>query len=207
MLSLLTFILEPRGGRLSALSEALKEAEKKLSEELVATPGHVRRVLFWCEKIAREEGADLEAVKLAAALHDIAVPEDRAMHYELGAKVALEALTKLGVPREVAEKAAHAIRAHSRYGGPDPETLEDKVLWDADCIDACGAIGVIRAVLRELQASRLREPKDIIPALEKIASLKAYTRAGREELERRRSFILKFIEELKRELAASGEQL
>ncbi len=192
---------------MSALDEALRKAEEKLSEELVATPGHVRRVLFWCEKIAKEEEADLEAVRLAAALHDIAIPDDRAIHYELGAKMALEMLMKLGVSREVAEKASHAIRSHSRYGGPEPDTPEGKVLWDADCIDACGAVGVIRAVLRELQAGRLREPKDVLPALEKLASIKAYTKAGGEELERRKSFISKFIEELKRELAASGEQL
>lgn len=40
---------------------------------------------------------------------------------------------------------AHAIAAHRFRTGPTPRSLEAKVLYDADKLDAIGAIGVARA--------------------------------------------------------------
>ncbi len=107
---------------------------------------HVLRVLVMTERLAREEGADLEIVRTAALLHDVARGQgDRLStdHAQAGAEFAQRLLQ--GQPAEQVEAVAHAIAAHRFRGGPTPQTLEAMVLHDADKLDAIGAIGVARA--------------------------------------------------------------
>jgi uncharacterized protein len=107
---------------------------------------HVLRVLALAERLAQAEGADLEIVRTAALLHDVARgPREHsaADHAQAGAEYARRLLT--GHPAERVEAVVHAIAAHRFRSGPDPQTLEAKVLHDADKLDAIGAIGVARA--------------------------------------------------------------
>ena len=107
---------------------------------------HVLRVLALAERLAREEGADLEIVRAAALLHDVARGQgDRlvADHARAGAEFATRLLA--GQPAERVEAVAHAIAAHRFRSGPAPQTVEAQVLHDADKLDAIGAIGVARA--------------------------------------------------------------
>jgi uncharacterized protein len=107
---------------------------------------HVLRVVVMAERLAREEGADLEIVRTAALLHDVARGHgDRLStdHAQAGAEFAQRLLQ--GQPAEKVEAVAHAIAAHRFRSGPAPQTLEAKVLHDADKLDAIGAIGVARA--------------------------------------------------------------
>ena len=107
---------------------------------------HVQRVLTTAERLAQEEGADWEIVRAATLLHDVArghgdrLAED---HAHAGAEIARELLA--GHPAERVEAVAHAIAAHRFRTGPAPQTIEAKVLHDADKLDAIGAIGVARA--------------------------------------------------------------
>ena len=107
---------------------------------------HVLRVVVLATRLAEAEGADLEIVRTAGLLHDMARgresnPSDD--HAQLGAEMARRLLA--GQPAERVEAVAHAIAAHRFRTGPEPETLEAKVLHDADKLDAIGAIGVARA--------------------------------------------------------------
>jgi uncharacterized protein len=107
---------------------------------------HVLRVLALAERLAQEEGADLEIVRVAVLLHDVARGQgDRLVtdHARAGAEFARELLA--GQPPDRVEAVAHAVAAHRFRTGPAPETLEAKVLHDADKLDAIGAIGVARA--------------------------------------------------------------
>jgi uncharacterized protein len=107
---------------------------------------HVLRVLALAERFAEAEGADLEIVRAAALLHDIARGQGDRMtsdHAELGADLARHLLA--GHPAQKVEAVAHAIAAHRFRTGPEPQTLEAKILHDADKLDAIGAIGVARA--------------------------------------------------------------
>jgi uncharacterized protein len=107
---------------------------------------HVLRVLALAERLALAEGADLEIVRAAALLHDVARGHaDRLAvdHAQAGAEVARRLLA--GHPPEKVEAVAHAIAAHRFRSGPAPETVEARVLHDADKLDAIGAIGVARA--------------------------------------------------------------
>ncbi|MCL7454074.1 MAG: HD domain-containing protein [Anaerolineae bacterium] len=107
---------------------------------------HVQRVLALAERLAKAEGADLEIVRTAGLLHDMARGQEGdppADHAQLGAEMARRLL--VGHPVEKVEAVAHAIAAHRFRTGPQPETLEARVLHDADKLDAIGAIGVARA--------------------------------------------------------------
>jgi uncharacterized protein len=104
---------------------------------------HVLRVATLAVKIAQAEGAEVEIVRAAALLHDIGLDNGRLGHEEVAAQRACEILA--GQPREKVEAVAEAIRSHRFRSGPSPQTLEAKCLFDADKLDAIGAIGVGRA--------------------------------------------------------------
>jgi uncharacterized protein len=107
---------------------------------------HVLRVLRLAERIGDAEGADMEVLRAAVLLHDVArVQEDSGgpCHAQQGAKRAREILAHH--PRQKVEAVAAAIAAHRFRSSTAPTTLEAKVLYDADKLDAIGAIGVARA--------------------------------------------------------------
>jgi uncharacterized protein len=112
---------------------------------------HVLRVYHLAERLARIEGADLEIVHAAALLHDAmgATPgsEVRAEHHIASAEFAGTVLFEEGWSPERIAAVQHAIRAHRYRGKEDfPETMEAKVIFDADKLDVLGAIGVARVV-------------------------------------------------------------
>ncbi|MGQ9683761.1 MAG: HD domain-containing protein [Anaerolineae bacterium] len=107
---------------------------------------HVLRVLRLAERIAAEEGADLEIVRTAALLHDMARADEARTgrcHAEAGAERARKVLR--GHDPERVERVVEAIAAHRFRGGSAPQSLEARVLYDADKLDAIGAVGVARA--------------------------------------------------------------
>jgi len=113
---------------------------------------HILRVLALAERVAREEGADLEIVRAAVLLHDAAGASPgadsgpRATHHEASADFAREVLAAKGWPDERIEAVQHCIRAHRFRGTEAPRSLEAKILFDCDKLDVLGAIGVARTV-------------------------------------------------------------
>jgi uncharacterized protein len=124
------------------------EAAKELYRDNDSAHGfdHVLRVLCLVERLAVEEGADLEIARTAALLHDTAraaqerTGEDHALS---GAETARRVLA--GYPAERVEAVAMAIAQHRFRVSNPPTSLEARVLYDADKLDAIGAIGVARA--------------------------------------------------------------
>ena len=118
---------------------------------------HVLRVLALARRIGPAEGADMAIVETAVLLHDMhRVGEDMAAHVTqtatadhavLAAEQARTLLNRLDAPPEAAfiEAVAHAIAAHRFRNAIEPQTIEAKVVFDADKLDAIGAIGVARA--------------------------------------------------------------
>lgn len=188
---------------------------------------HVLRVLALAERIARAEGANLAVVRTAALLHDVAESEDRNAHHLVGAQRARALLA--GEPPEFVEAVAHCIEAHRFRHEPSPQTLEAKVLSDADKLDSIGAIGVARvfafsgavgtALWRQTvpqiegQAGDARRgPKELgagyTPSHEFVLKLdripaRLYTDMARQIAEERRQFMREFFAQLDRE--ALGE--
>ena len=188
-------------GLLEKVREFVRE---HLRGERVSGLDHAERVLFWCERLGEALGADLEVLRLAALLHDVAVPTaGRERHFEEGARMAEELLSELGLPREKVEAVASAIRAHSTFGGPEPETLEEKVLFDADRLDFIGAIGIARAIARGLLSGAYSGDVSELPALLRSTlekGRKFYTEEGEKAAEERIRFMEEFIRQLEAEL-------
>ncbi|MDJ0781675.1 MAG: HD domain-containing protein [Desulfosarcinaceae bacterium] len=113
---------------------------------------HSLRVRRLSARIGRVEGADLTVVALAACLHDIGRCDEEGSsgghcHAQRGAQMAVPLLANLPLEASRRDNILHCIRTH-RYRGADvPVSLEAKVLFDADKLDAIGAIGVARAYL------------------------------------------------------------
>ncbi len=106
---------------------------------------HVLRVVHLADRIAQAEGADRDIVHAAALLHDIGLDEGRAGHETSAANRAQEILSAQGYDETFCNAVAHAIESHRFRSGPTPQTLEAQVLFDADKLDAIGAIGIARA--------------------------------------------------------------
>ncbi len=109
---------------------------------------HILRVLALAERIARVEQADLSIVRTATLLHDWGRSEADAgaqNHAAIAAARARELLAARGEPPAWIEAVVHAIAAHRFRVAPEPATLEAQVLFDADKLDAIGAIGIARA--------------------------------------------------------------
>ena len=131
------------GATLITIEEARRHYE---GADAVHDFDHVLRVLALAEHLAREEGADLEIVHAAALLHDVARGQgDRLLadHAAAGAGMARRLLAHC--PADRVEAVAHAVAAHRFRSGPAPQTVEARVLHDADKLDAIGAVGVARA--------------------------------------------------------------
>ena len=116
---------------------------------------HILRVYHMAERLAQAEGADVEIVRAAALLHDAqpsgGTPDEseavRVDHHLVSAHFAESILRREGWTEEKIAAVVHSIRAHRfRDNLEQPSTLEAQVLFDADKLDAIGAIGVARAV-------------------------------------------------------------
>ncbi|MGD8996833.1 MAG: HD domain-containing protein [Anaerolineae bacterium] len=125
---------------------------------------HVLRVLRLAERIGRAEGANLSVVRAATLLHDIGRGDAAAAgadHAAVGARRAQEIL--VGRRAELVEAVAEAIAAHRFRSEPEPASLEAQVLFDADKLDAIGAVGVARAfAYGGAQGQRLWAPFDSV---------------------------------------------
>lgn len=113
---------------------------------------HSQRVYNLCMHIGQAEGADLEVLEIAAYLHDVGRPHEDASrggicHAEKGAEIAKDLLAAYAMPAERKANIIHCIRTHRFRGNHHPQTLEAKVLFDADKLDAIGAVGIARAFL------------------------------------------------------------
>ena len=110
--------------------------------------GHLRRVWANARTLALGTSADLEVLEAAAFLHDLVNPPksspDRARASTLSAEAASRFLATTDFAPDLIPAVAHAIAAHSFSTGIPPETLEAKILQDADRLDALGAIGLAR---------------------------------------------------------------
>lgn len=108
---------------------------------------HIERVVRLAEQIAQAEGADVTIVTAAAWLHDLPGVA-RGDHHRASAATAEGVLRELGWPDAAAQAVADCIRTHRfRVAEGGPQTLEAQCLFDADKLDAIGAIGVARAVV------------------------------------------------------------
>lgn len=127
--------------------------------------GHVGRVFANAMHIHASEGGDGELLAAAVLLHDCVSVEKnsplRAQASRLAADKAREILAGIGWDKVRIDACAHAITAHSFSANITPETLEAKILQDADRLDAIGMIGIARLFyIGGRMGSLLYDPSD-----------------------------------------------
>jgi uncharacterized protein len=110
---------------------------------------HTQRVYNLALRIAKTEDGGLDIVKASALLHDIARKkqdefEGKICHAEEGAKMAEKILREMNFLEDKIEKVKHCIEVHRYSKKLEPQSIEAKILCDADRLDALGAITIGR---------------------------------------------------------------
>lgn len=184
---------------------------------------HILRVYRMAEKLAIAEGGDIEIVRAAALLHDAegsatgGGEEGRLNHHQVSADFARQVLEAEGWPEERIAAVLHCIRAHRfRDESENPQTLEARILFDADKLDVIGAIGVARTIAYDVVVGQPiysppsdrfvrtgeREPDEPHSSyheyLFKLRKIKErlHTKTARELAEERHRFLMEFFERL-----------
>ena len=194
---------------------------------------HARRVRDLSIRLASECECtvDRDALAAAAWLHDIGRPRERTGeiddHGEWGAVEAADLLADEGVAADRVDALEHCIRTHSiRARSPEPETVEAKLLFDADKLEAAGARGIVRlACIVGERSGRAGEKHAVIDdasvaeteesdlpdvsllrewARERLDRL--YTSPGRRLGESRWRFVEEFFAEFENEIGVDGDR-
>lgn len=109
---------------------------------------HILRVFKNAMRIHAQEGGDVTILAAAVLLHDCVSVEKNSPHRKEASRLAAEKatgiLSEAGWTGEQTEAVFHAILTHSFSANIAPETIEAKILQDADRLDAIGMVGAAR---------------------------------------------------------------
>lgn len=113
---------------------------------------HIYRVLYNALHIAKtERNVDYDILICACLLHDIGRKDQfenpNVCHAMVGSEKAYSFLVGNGFESEYAEKVKHCIRTHRYRKNNLPDSLEAKILFDADKLDATGTMGIARTLI------------------------------------------------------------
>ncbi len=209
-------------------NKIIEAAEAFVKETLEQAEGghdwwHIHRVRLLALKIGQSEGANLFVVELAALLHDIADHKFHNNNEDIGPAKALAFLTAQKCESHVIDHVIKIIENISFKGGnkiSKINTIEFKVVQDADRLDAIGAIGIARAFNYGGYKNRTLYDPDIPPILnmdkktymnnkgptinhfyEKLLLLKdrMHTQEGKKIAEERHTFMQQFLNQFYKE--------
>ena len=182
---------------------------------------HIMRVYHNAQKIVKKEKANPKLVLSAALLHDIVSYPKSSKRSKLSstdsAKKSKLILKKYAFTVEEITVVSDAIKEHSFSQNKFPQTLEGKILQDADRLDALGAIGIARVFATSGSLNRSfyniddpfcnkRNPDDDIWAVDhffnKLLKLESLmnTTSGKIEAKRRTRILKEFLKQLKQEI-------
>ena len=199
---------------------------------------HTLRVYHLANKIAEKEGGDREIISLAAILHDVddkklvgtpeKKPAQKIFHNDIEQRTFEDSLEDVDeefeacpnarrflrsnfYPEEVVDQICNIIERVSFSSAPGPEeTLEGKIVQDADRLDALGAMSIARTFAyggahdRPIYLPETAEnsPETSIQHFyDKILKLKDLmnTETAKKLAEPRHAFVKKFLEEFYKE--------
>ena len=182
---------------------------------------HIMRVYNNAQKIAKKEKANQKLVLSSALLHDIvsySKSSKRSKFSSIGsAKKSKLILKKYDFTTEEITIISDAIADHSFSQNKVPQTLEGKILQDADRLDALGAIGIARVFATSGSLNRpfyniddpfcnKRNPDDNLWAVDhffnKLLKLESMmnTKSGKTEAKKRTKVLKEFLKQLKNEV-------
>lgn len=162
--------------------------------------GHSMRVYHNAMLIAEEEpGCNTNIIALAALLHDA---DDHKLFDTENNANARTFLKENGVSIDDIEKICQAINSvsFSKNRGKRPESIEGKIVQDADRLDAIGAIGIARTFAYGGEHGRSMG-SSIQHFHEKLLLLKdeLNTEAARKMAKERHEYMESFLEEYEKE--------
>ncbi len=212
------------------MSDIVQAACHFVQEQLAGAEGghdwfHTERVWKMARRIAQQESCDQLVVELAALLHDVADSKFHQGDEEIGPRLAGQFLTSHAQPPELIDHVQQIVRHMSFKGGKETapfDSLEMRIVQDADRLDAIGAIGIARAfayggfkgralvdpaVPPNLNMTREQYKQSTAPTInhfyEKLLLLKdrMHTATARNLAEQRHQFMLQFLEQFYAEIA------
>ena len=136
--------------RQKKLFKEVKEYFEKNKSDQLHEIDHIIRVIYWTKFLSEKEEANLSITIPAAILHDVAIPKHGdETHAKMGADMCKPFLKKYDYDNKEIEIISKVILAHST---DDPNqsktmTLEEKILFDADKLDAAGPVAYYRWIL------------------------------------------------------------
>ena len=149
-----------------------------------------------------EPGCDVQTAALAALLHDA---DDHKLFATENNANARAFLAENLVPEETADRICDIINSvsFSRNRDRAPETIEAKIVQDADRLDAMGAVGIARTFAFGGEHGR-PVSGSVQHFYDKLLLLKDLmnTETGRRMAEDRHAFLEAFLEEYSRETGA-----
>lgn len=189
---------------------------------------HVYRVLANAMVIAEgEPGADMDVLICACLLHDIGradqLKDPSLCHAQAGAEKAYAYLISHGFAEDFSQHVRSCIRTHRFRKNAPPESLEAKILFDADKLDVVGAIGIARTLVYKGAVSaplynrfhgRISDGREddaqsffqeYCFKLEKLYD-RFYTETGKQLALQRRGAAVSFYESLYREVSELDER-
>ena len=113
---------------------------------------HIYRVLNVALNIAEtEENVDYDVLIAACLLHDIgrqAEMNDRSLcHAKTGSEMAYQFLQEHGFEEAFSAHVRDCIATHRFRKDDPPQSIEAKILFDADKVDVSGALGIARTLM------------------------------------------------------------
>lgn len=114
---------------------------------------HVYRVLCMALQLAADEicAVDYDVLITACLLHDIGRDKQNhnpeVCHAKAGAEMANVFLLDKGYGEDFADHVASCIKSHRYRADSPPKSIEARLLFDADKLEAAGAIGIARTLL------------------------------------------------------------
>lgn len=135
----------------AALYQTIESYMLSIMDDSAHDAQHIYRVLYNALEIAKSEPeVDYDVLIAACLLHDIGRPDQVAdpslCHAEIGSEKAYSFLLKLGMGEDFSENVRHCILTHRFRKNLLPQTIEAKILFDADKLDVTGTIGIARTL-------------------------------------------------------------
>ena len=196
-----------------------------LSETMASDPAHdithITRVVQNTVRLTEAESGDTAVTIPAAWLHDcVSVAKNSPLRKQasrLAADEGVRFLRSIAYPEDLLPQIYHAIEAHSFSANIPTETLEARIVQDADRLEAVGAIGIARCFLTGgSMRTPLYEPSDPF-AKDRDLDDRRYTldhfycklmgladtmktEAGRAEAIKRTDYMKEFLQQLSSEI-------
>ncbi len=154
-------------------SEVLEIISKEIENEFLNESSghdwwHIHRVWKMAKKIAENEKVDTFVVEIAALLHDVADWKFHDGNEAIGPQKAQEIMEKHAIDPATIENVVYIIN-HLSFKGANVKnemnSLEGKIVQDADRLDAIGAIGIARTFAYGGYANHIMYDPDVKPVL------------------------------------------